>query len=78
MWRFHKRSGAPELVVSFCFDFETLLKREPCLAEVAICLPWTLTLLAYTLMHWSYPRDMRLLNERRKTAQDVGSPVPAV
>ncbi|CAJ1361359.1 unnamed protein product [Effrenium voratum] len=45
---------------------------------VAICLPWTLTLLAYTLMHWSYPRDMRLLNERRKTAQDVGSPVPAV
>ncbi|CAK9029889.1 unnamed protein product [Durusdinium trenchii] len=28
---------------------------------VSICLPWIVTFLVYTLMHWSYPRDIRHL-----------------
>lgn len=28
---------------------------------VSICLPWLVTFLAYSLMHWSYPRDIRKL-----------------
>mmetsp|Transcript_41342 Transcript_41342/g.76948 ORF Transcript_41342/g.76948 Transcript_41342/m.76948 type:complete len:475 (-) Transcript_41342:388-1812(-) len=28
-----------------------------------ICIPWTVTFLAYGLLHWSYPRDMRLLRK---------------
>ena len=34
-----------------------------------ICIPWTITFLAYTLLHWSYPRDLRHLRELRKTGQ---------
>eukprot|EP00931_Biecheleriopsis_adriatica_P088469 TRINITY_DN62781_c0_g1_i1.p1 TRINITY_DN62781_c0_g1~~TRINITY_DN62781_c0_g1_i1.p1 ORF type:complete len:609 (-),score=126.05 TRINITY_DN62781_c0_g1_i1:106-1686(-) len=34
-----------------------------------ICIPWLITLLAYTLLHWSYPRDMRRLLAARKKEQ---------
>jgi MFS family permease len=30
-----------------------------------ICIPWIVTFLAYTLLHWSYPRDMRRLLAQR-------------
>jgi len=29
-----------------------------------ICIPWVICFFAYTLLHWSYPRDVRLLEER--------------
>ncbi|CAJ1447019.1 unnamed protein product [Effrenium voratum] len=30
-----------------------------------ICIPWLITLLAYTLLHWSYPRDMKRLKAKQ-------------
>eukprot|EP00434_Breviolum_minutum_P007300 symbB.v1.2.006444.t1/scaffold384.1/size215671/17 len=30
-----------------------------------ICIPWVITLAAYTLLHWSYPRDMRRLRAKQ-------------
>lgn len=32
---------------------------------VTICFPWLVTLAAYSLLHWSYPRDIRMLQEKR-------------
>lgn len=45
-----------------------------------ICIPWLITLVAYTLLHWSYPRDMkRLLAKREAEAPTVpAKPVPAI
>eukprot|EP00931_Biecheleriopsis_adriatica_P056761 TRINITY_DN3365_c0_g1_i3.p1 TRINITY_DN3365_c0_g1~~TRINITY_DN3365_c0_g1_i3.p1 ORF type:complete len:500 (+),score=99.49 TRINITY_DN3365_c0_g1_i3:47-1546(+) len=37
---------------------------------VTICVPWLVTLLAYTLLHWSYPRDMRRLLAARAEQGD--------
>jgi len=34
--------------------------------QATICLPWCVTLAAYTLLHWSYPRDLRCMEERRQ------------
>eukprot|EP00440_Ansanella_granifera_P051568 gb/GFBE01055907.1/.p1 GENE.gb/GFBE01055907.1/~~gb/GFBE01055907.1/.p1 ORF type:complete len:521 (+),score=106.98 gb/GFBE01055907.1/:1-1563(+) len=31
-----------------------------------MCLPWIVTFLAYSVLHWSYPRDMRKLKESRE------------
>ena len=36
---------------------------------VSICIPWIVTFLVYTMMHWSYPRDIRLL----KVQHEAGS-----
>lgn len=37
-----------------------------------ICIPWLITLVAYTLLHWSYPRDMkRLLATRNEVVEAV-------
>mmetsp|Transcript_73473 Transcript_73473/g.175223 ORF Transcript_73473/g.175223 Transcript_73473/m.175223 type:complete len:499 (-) Transcript_73473:154-1650(-) len=33
-----------------------------------ICIPWVITLVAYTLLHWSYPRDMRRLRAKQAAA----------
>ncbi|CAL1153694.1 unnamed protein product [Cladocopium goreaui] len=34
-----------------------------------ICIPWVITLAAYTLLHWSYPRDMRRLRAKQAAAE---------
>mmetsp|Transcript_73474 Transcript_73474/g.175228 ORF Transcript_73474/g.175228 Transcript_73474/m.175228 type:complete len:501 (-) Transcript_73474:177-1679(-) len=34
-----------------------------------ICIPWLITLLAYTLLHWSYPRDMKRLKAKQARAE---------
>jgi len=33
-----------------------------------ICIPWVVTFCAYTLLHWSYPRDMRRLKASRASS----------
>eukprot|EP00438_Fugacium_kawagutii_P027870 Skav203268 [mRNA] locus=scaffold2987:93412:96144:+ [translate_table: standard] len=41
-----------------------------------ICIPWMITLAAYSLLHWSYPRDMRRLREKQeKAAQEKAEQV---
>mmetsp|Transcript_94009 Transcript_94009/g.130539 ORF Transcript_94009/g.130539 Transcript_94009/m.130539 type:complete len:505 (+) Transcript_94009:71-1585(+) len=47
-----------------------------------ICIPWTICLIAYSLLHWSYPRDLRRLREQRKAGEvsfeSQGSLAPSV
>ena len=47
-----------------------------------ICIPWTICLIAYSLLHWSYPRDLRRLREQRKagevSSESQGSLAPSV
>jgi len=39
---------------------------------VTICIPWCVTLVAYTLLHWSYPRDMRRLLAKSASSEIEG------
>lgn len=47
-----------------------------------ICIPWSICLVAYSLLHWSYPRDLRRLREQRKagevSSETQGSLAPSV
>lgn len=45
--------------------------------EVSICLPWMVTFLVYSLMHWSYPRDIRHL-EKERTERQIESDATSV
>merc|ERR1719210_66596 len=36
---------------------------------VVIVFPWIICFLAYSLLHWSYPRDIRLLQQQEQTQQ---------
>jgi len=38
---------------------------------LTICVPWMITLAAYTLLHWSYPRDMRRLLAKQRAAAEA-------
>mmetsp|Transcript_32073 Transcript_32073/g.102039 ORF Transcript_32073/g.102039 Transcript_32073/m.102039 type:complete len:521 (-) Transcript_32073:488-2050(-) len=38
-----------------------------------ICVPWLVCLAAYSLLHWSYPRDVRRLVEQQKAAASEGA-----
>uniref|UniRef100_A0A7S1LET4 Major facilitator superfamily (MFS) profile domain-containing protein n=1 Tax=Alexandrium catenella TaxID=2925 RepID=A0A7S1LET4_ALECA len=38
--------------------------------QATICLPWCVTLAAYTLLHWSYPRDLRRLKLQESGATE--------
>mmetsp|Transcript_22288 Transcript_22288/g.50764 ORF Transcript_22288/g.50764 Transcript_22288/m.50764 type:complete len:517 (-) Transcript_22288:185-1735(-) len=44
--------------------------------QAVICIPWCVTLAAYTLLHWSYPRDVKNLKARSKQVQASKSPEP--
>mmetsp|Transcript_18304 Transcript_18304/g.51774 ORF Transcript_18304/g.51774 Transcript_18304/m.51774 type:complete len:527 (+) Transcript_18304:69-1649(+) len=44
--------------------------------QAVICIPWCVTLLAYTLLHWSYPKDVRRLMARSQQAQQNVKPEP--
>ena len=39
-------------------------------SKVSICLPWIVTFLVYSLMHWSYPRDIRRLEKERPQSEN--------
>lgn len=39
-------------------------------SKVSICLPWIVTFLVYSLMHWSYPRDIRHLEKERPQSEN--------
>ena len=41
--------------------------------EVSICLPWMVTFLVYSLMHWSYPRDIRHLEKEHPERMEHGA-----
>jgi hypothetical protein len=47
---------------------------------VCMVVPWTLCLAIYTLLHWTYPRDRRLVQEHLPLSvppiASVGEPLP--
>merc|ERR1712060_948823 len=36
-----------------------------------ICIPWLVCFIAYSLLHWSYPRDIRILEEKEQKEREA-------
>merc|ERR1712151_1243702 len=75
------------LAMSFGYEFGSAAEDGKDIASAAalgkamqavVCLPWCMTLMAYTLLHWTYPRDVKRLSSKRNLTLDtpVFEPVP--
>merc|ERR1712190_705296 len=41
-----------------------------------ICIPWMVCFIAYSLLHWSYPRDVRILEQQERSEQATSKGEP--